>query len=235
MDARLRAATTIAMVACLTACGIDVTGAESLDASAPMFDATNGHDAPSPTDARFEATTPLPDAAPSDDANAAADVAIDGGSGIDSGDDDAGDAEPDAPFCFGGVICNGVCLVGQDCSNCSAGNLLCFTTGTCGDCSSCPDGPIQCFECDVLGNNPYGSCGPNDPTRYCLNGANDPTRVHCPCADGDAGACPGAMQVCTPGAFGSYCATCGEMGTENGDCNDGKKCHVTGGATPNCH
>jgi hypothetical protein len=75
--------------------------------------------------------------------------------------------------------------------------------------------PIECFACDSNHQNPIGGCAYHDAGSYCLSGNYLGQYQGGPgyqCACNDAGACPGATQVCVPlGNYKSdFCLTCGE-------------------------
>ena len=129
-------------------------------------------------------------------------------------DHDAADARPsssdrDADAAVPIYSCEGGAVA--TCAGCSAGTAAC--RGTCiSDCSNaCDPATLGCFSC--AGGVPSGTCEPLSADASCI--AN-PSYVHCACA-ADAGACPGANQVCV----GNQCRTCGEPGTVGEICRDG--------------
>ncbi len=131
--------------------------------------------------------------------------------GPDSSDHDADAAGPLVSCQDAGV---------STCAGCSAGAASC--SGVCtSDCTNgCDPATLGCFSC--AGGTPSGTCEPLSADASCI--AN-PTYVHCACA-ADAGACPGANQVCV----GNQCRTCGEPGTVGETCRDGtgkKECKST--------
>lgn len=163
-----------------------------------------------------------------------------GGADADAGSRDAGPPDagpPDAGPCTG-VLCNGQCL--PDCRSCTGAPLLCGLTGACvSTCAGCQDAgatamPIECFACDSNHQNPIGTCQPADAGSYCLSGDylgqyQGGSGYQCGC--NEAGACPGATQVCIP--LGNYnaefCLTCGEatIGPIQGaPCKDGGTCQA---------
>jgi len=214
-------------------------------------------DAPTPpADAPDDMTIEGPDADAGDDASDTSDASDASDDASDAGDasdasDDAGDASDDASDAGDagddasceGVVCNGTCLAASDCASCEGAQLLCAPTGTCvSSCSACtePDGgarPIECFACDPHLANPIGTCQSRDDTKYCLSGsyissyAEGATGFHCPCDDGDAGACPGDNQVCASSPGGAQrCITCGEVyvyDLNDAGCKNGLRCNAS--------
>jgi hypothetical protein len=115
-----------------------------------------------------------------------------------------------------GVVCNGTCLPGEDCSGCSAATLYCAASHACvSDCTACSSESIECWSCPAGGGR-RGSCEELATPAYCLGGAYD----HCGC-DGGLNACPGAAHLCASG----ICVNCGAAGAST----DGKPC--AGGLT----
>jgi hypothetical protein len=186
----------------LFACGLDARG----DAQSGGVDAT--------TD-----TTSAPDV------GALADTGTD--AGIDAGDDAADDAfEAAVDACTpSSFTCNGECV--SSCNGCDAGTTVCPVTRECGHCGvGCTGFELECIAC-FDGGAPVAFC--DLPSDQCSAlGQND----HCPCADGDAAACPAATQVCQGQAKGQ-CFACGENGTDNGICANGGQCDTKNGA-PTC-
>jgi hypothetical protein len=147
---------------------------------------------------------------------------------------------PDAPTCTA-ANCAGACCgdrcVDTSCAGCNVGSLFCpYSTtvfgsnGQCvSSCSAClPDGiplAVACFSCS--GASHAGACA--------ASASNCPATLGsgaCPCAGGDAGGCPGASQVCAPGAAdaSAACLTCGQAGTQGQACHSGSTCNQTSGA-----
>ncbi len=86
------------------------------------------------------------------------------------------------------------------------------------DCSACSGNPLEC----VL-------CGGPAPRTFCTSGriCNGSQTVSnwCPCAGGDAAACPFGRHACYAGINGGICLTCGEQNaTDQYTCHDGKTC-----------
>jgi hypothetical protein len=200
----------IALGALVTA-GLMTAAACSVGVSGSAPESSDGGDDATASEAGLPS-----DAGPAD---ARADTGVDSGrlkdSGTDSGD---GAADAGCP----GVICNGQCTTADDCAGCSGAPLLCAPKHACvSSCGTCGDSadaslPIECFACDTTHQNPIGTCNPDAPTTYCLAGTYFGTYhggagYRCACADGEAGACPGANQVCTTLGSLELCAACGEI------------------------
>ncbi len=169
------------------------------------------------------------------------DVTTDADAANDSG---MTDALPDSPLDAGdvgpctGVLCGSQCLQASDCRLCAGAPLLCGSTracvSVCTDCADTQDAamPIECFACDSNHQNPIGTCQYADAGAYCLSGDylgqyQGGQGYQCGCSE--AGACPGATQVCVPlGNVGAaFCLTCGEptVGQIQGaPCKDGGTC-----------
>jgi hypothetical protein len=178
---------------------------------------------------------------------------LDSGSDAPAGDGRAGDAAADVGFEGGadtgheaeagtcaGLMCNGQCVSLTDCRSCQGKPLLCGATRECVDsCQACADTsgtalPVECFACDVMHQNPIGTCQYQDAGSYCLNGDyagqyQGGAGYRCQCSD--VSMCPGATQICVPlGNVGaSFCLTCGEATTgmaQGMACQGGGTCHV---------
>ena len=224
-------ASTIAILFCVAGCGLDTAGGSEV-----------GSNVLSGSDASLDATVrdggagvDAGDLADAGDTNDASDAIADVVSPL--ADADIPDAAPidavapDAASDAGCILCNGACITAPDCATCAGAPLFCATTRSCmADCASCarpptPPRPIECFRCDINRQNPVGSCEPQDPTVYCLNGSAYGATYHCAC--GDNVPCPGRSQVCTDIGVGSMvCATCGEAYSDNFDCVSGGKCNA---------
>lgn len=130
------------------------------------------------------------------------------------------DAATDAPpACL--TTCNGTCRPSPSCADCPDATVACpgATTSTCvADCEKgCGAQRIGCFEC-VGGGAPVGRCYEPDAA-VCLQ--SPASYMHCACAGGTAGTCPGANQVCV----GNQCRSCGEPNTDEVVCKTNVKCH----------
>lgn len=129
----------------------------------------------------------------------------------DAADADSG-FDPAACIAGGGFVCGSTCVT--SCVGCSAGNVACNATRVCGpDCAACPTFPYACFDCTGA---PRGICYPMKCDAVM-------GLVDCACTGGDAGACPGATQICTGGG-NPQCKTCGSGGTDNKQCGNGRTC-----------
>ncbi len=198
-----------------SACGIDLSGTDTADdagndvttADVTEIDGSN-HDAAS--------DTASPDAAPSPDAalDAALDTNVDSeaATGVDTGVACQGD------------LCGTTCIPTNSCATACPGRpVQCNANRTCGvDCTSCPGLPIDCAYCPAGG-----------VTQVCVGNntmcAVSPTTA-CPCADGDAGDCPAANQVClSMGQGPGFCGTCGDPSTQGKTCGGGGGCTASTG------
>ncbi len=170
-------------------------------------------------------------------------------SGADAGVDARADASSDAPSDVlaegdgndggagcnvtncGGACCGDKCV--SSCTGCAEGTSFCpFSTtvpnsnGKCiTACAACDspgfaDGGVTCFSC--AGGTPPIMCEPT--LAECATSAS---LGACSCASGDAGSCPGAMQVCSApdAAAPMTCLSCGQEGTDGLSCGNGKTCH----------
>jgi hypothetical protein len=157
--------------------------------------------------------------------------AWDAGAEMDSGTD----ALPPTPLDAGcsGVLCNGKCSAAPDCRGCSGAPLLCRVTGACvADCAGCSAQPVECFVCDGKQQNPLGTCEPDNPADYCLNGNyshaydGDAAATRCGCTTSTD--CPGDDQICirNPNNQLLVCYTCGEAKklTQGATCKNGHTC-----------
>ena len=142
----------------------------------------------------------------------------------DSGSDVQNDTAPmldsgtDARDAEGGIDCQAIaqffcgtqCVT--SCFGCAFGNTQCNSTRVCGtDCSSCGPDKFACYNC---ANNPVvGVCQSTKCSAI----------TDCPCAGGDAAACPGTTETCSGGGS-AVCKTCGVGGTDHKDCANGKSC-----------
>lgn len=135
--------------------------------------------------------------------------------------------------------CNGACCgtkcVSKSCAGCSEGTLFCPYSATvfnsnglcvssCDQCGGTGDAGITCFSC--LNGARTGSCA----TRI-ENCPSSASAGACPCADGDAGACPSPSQVCIgagiDGGAPGLCVSCGLSGTQGLACANGGACDST--------
>lgn len=242
----------LAIIACMGACsstpaasgrevndgGPDATlpdasdGGQPTEAGPPGSDA-GGTDAGS-TDVPFEATSDSGDGAATDATADVTDAPAD--SPPMAEEEEAANTEP----CTG-VTCNGQCLAASDCRTCTGATLLCAPSSTCvSSCSGCGDSadaamPIECFSCDPEGLNPLGTCQPDNPSAYCLNGRYASQYVGgangyvCSCDDAGM-SCPGKTQVCTPLGQAMFCLTCGEISTvsrQDAGCQGGGTCNAS--------
>jgi hypothetical protein len=101
--------------------------------------------------------------------------------------------------------------------------------GTVSDCSQCANNPEPCVYCQfgdasvMTGRctQMNGSCFNISPNGYGF----------CPCAGGDAGACPESYQVCRQFNNQFFCRTCSDSQNNNGlTCKSGGTCNnVDGG------
>ncbi len=221
----LLALSTLAFAA---ACGLELSGTlVAGESDGGALDASMGLDAAA--DAIVGSDAAPPDAY----ADAAIDAAVDA---IE---------EPEAappPPCDG-LRCGTGCLVATtSCVSCDAGALLCSSSSSCvGDCTACATGPIECYACDQNRQNPVGSCQPDNPSGYCLNGIYGGDNLHCSCTT--AADCPSPDEVCIPHDPGSIiypgngCYTCGEKDsshdTSGQTCGTGHACN-TDAAVPSC-
>jgi hypothetical protein len=198
-----------------SACGIDINGTDSaVDAGGDVgaIDASG-------TDADGD------DAATGDAAHA--DSAIDAmpspDGGGDAGVDAIADSGPEADAPCQGFLCGATCIMPGMCgSECPGFPVQCNASRSCiADCSSCTGETIDCTYC------PGGV-----PLQVCIldPGACATATPKCPCADGDAGDCPAANQVCTMMGSGSgVCGTCGDPGTQGKTCGGGGTCAMSSG------
>jgi hypothetical protein len=188
------------------------------------------------------------DAQPIEDAGT---DAWDAGAEMDSGTDawDAGavtdsgtDALPPTRLDAGcsGILCNGHCSAAPDCRGCSGAPLLCRVTGACvADCAGCSAQPVECFVCNGKHQNPIGTCEPDNPADYCLNGnyshayEGDAAATRCGCTTSSD--CPGDDQICLPNSNNvSVCYTCGEAKnmTQGATCKNGHTCVAAAASCP---
>jgi hypothetical protein len=153
-------------------------------------------------------TGPIPDAS-SEDGPVGADGGTDAMEESPPVPDSGGDEDAPAVGCnasnCGGACCGNAC-VPRTCAGCAVGNVFCpffalqGSNGTCvSDCSACqtsgaPEN-VTCYNCSR--GAPAASCAaqsaqcPQDRDHgACLCGGNDGD-------GGEAGTCPGPMQVCT--------------------------------------
>ncbi len=169
------------------------------------------------------------DAAPDTGVDAGADAQADTGTPLDASDEgDAFEASTCNASNCGGACCGDRC-VPRTCAGCSSGTLLCpFMLGVAGgvggtcvsDCASCLAGGVKagiaCFSC--AGRAPTGECAASPVS--CPTAADAGA---CACDPGDAGSCPGTMQVCGPEGA---CLACGQPGTDGLPCGNGHGCHA---------
>ncbi len=202
------------------------------DATSPAPPTDDGSASPTGSD---DATVPgLPDATAPVTPDATAPVMPDATTPRPPLADDAGDAA--GASCGAGVACNGSCTHDSDCTACTGAPLLCRATGACvSDCSGCPARPVACYACNGKHGDPLGTCEPNNPADYCLDGdyshAYSGGAAGARCACQTSKDCPGDNQLCmvNPGNGLHVCYSCGEAKnrTQGATCKDGNSCNAS--------
>jgi hypothetical protein len=196
------------------ACGIGLSGTDSAEdagndvVTVDASQADGGSQDAQAVDATQDASPA--DAAPTPDA------ALD--ASTDSRADSAADTGVDAEAGCSGEWCGTTCIPINTCgTQCPGFPVQCNASRTCvADCASCAGLPIDCAYCPQGGVTQV--CIPQQTP--CMAGA-----MACPCADGDAGDCPAANQVClTLGQGPGFCGTCGDPATQGKTCSGGGSC-----------
>lgn len=100
--------------------------------------------------------------------------------------------------------------------------------GMVSDCAQCQGSPLPCVFCAVADASVVeGRCAP-EPFGCQVQGNTG--FASCPCAGGEAGACPESFQVCRKLGNSDTCHTCGDSPADDGlACKGGGTCAADGG------